>query len=557
MMAVKLPVYCYARVSSFTQTTEQGGYGLARQHTTFDSFLQYCNEVIPQDLPRLDLERVTYLNDSGLSAYHALNWNKGQLGQLYKQIENGLVSNAYLIVENIDRLSRRNPFDAIQKISFMIQHGLYIFEIETNQIFSHNRPESLLALQMSLNRSYSESKRKSVITMKNFKNRIDRYLQDGELFTKSSKSIPRWFDIDVKNKKLIPNDIANTINKIFEMYADGFGNGTICKRLNDAGLLDVKRHWNTITLSRVLRDRRLIGEKRYGRICRSKEDEELIENFWPPVISRKLFDRVQSIIGNHKVSHIDKTTKKQKNLFHGLTRCGICGSNASVTSNNRSMDYMCCLSRRHHISDVCTTAQYMRWSPIERALVAFLDGIDWDQIYHPDSNSKTVLDGLCAELRAIDQKISELKIELNKADDDVVLVLSRSIRKNQELQTELQRKIATLEEKSGTKSLSVNYDEKLFDQNEVELRQNANVEYRKVIKEISITKLDDTYVFCTIKYFTNKKHLIVIDSNNVKVDSYVTFDNGVPSMHLTDSAGGELLRGITLHMLKESIKNIL
>ncbi|UCQ40065.1 recombinase family protein [Edwardsiella piscicida] len=554
-MAVKLPVFCYARVSSFTQTTEQGGYGLSRQHTTFDSFLQYCNEVIPQDLPRLDLERVTYLNDSGLSAYHALNWNKGQLGQLYQQIENGIISNAYLIVENIDRLSRRNPFDAIQKISFMIQHGLYIFEIETNQIFSHNRPESLLALQMSLNRSYSESKRKSVITIKNFKNRIDRYLQDGELFTKSSKSIPRWFDIDVKNKKLIQNDIATTIQKIFEMYADGFGNGTICKRLNDDGLLDVKRHWNTITLSRVLRDRRLIGEKRYGRICRAKEDEELIENFWPPVISRKLFDRVQAIIGNHKVSHIDKTTKKQKNLFHGLTRCGICGSNASITSNNRSMDYICCLSRRHHISDVCTTAQYMRWSPIERALVAFLDGIDWRQIYQPESNSKSVLDGLCAELRAVDQKISELKAELNKSDDDVVLALSRSIRKNQELQTELQRKIAAIEDKSGTKSVSFNFDEKLFDQNEVELRQNANVEYRKVIKEISITKLDDTYVFCTIKYFAEILHFVVIDLNTAKVESFATFDNGKAVMQFTDTEGGDMLRDITKFAINEYIKN--
>ncbi|WP_369115588.1 recombinase family protein [Edwardsiella tarda] len=554
-MAVKLPVFCYARVSSFTQTTEQGGYGLSRQHTTFDSFLQYCNDgVIPQDLPKLDLERVTYLNDSGLSAYHASNWNKGELGQLYKQIENGLVSNAYLIVENIDRLSRRNPFDAIQKISFMIQHGLNIIEIETNQLFSHNRPESLLALQMSLNRSYSESKRKSVITIKNFKNRIDRYLQDGELFTKSSKSIPRWFDIDVKNKKLIPNDIANTINKIFEMYADGFGNGTICKRLNDAGLFDVKRHWNTITLSRVLRDRRLIGEKRYGRICRAKEDEELIENFWPPVISRKLFDRVQSIIGNHKVSHIDKTTKKQKNLFHGLTRCGICGSNASVTSNNRSMDYMCCLSRRYHISDVCTTAQYMRWLPIERALVAFLDGIDWRQIYQPDNNSKTILNDLRGELLLADQKIAALKLELNRADDDVILVLSRSIRKNQDIRAALQSKIEALEVRSGSKELSLNYDAKLFDQNEVELRQNANVAYRKVIKEISIMKLDDTYVFCTIKYFAEILHFVIINTQTAKVESFATFDNGKPSMQFANNDGGAMLREITEHAINEYIK---
>ncbi|WP_370558415.1 recombinase family protein [Edwardsiella tarda] len=551
MSSILLPVYCYARVS----TNEQiNGFGLERQYQTLHDFLTYCNDVVGHDsLPQLDLEKVSNLSDKGLSAYRHLNWDRGELGKFYDSVVNGSIGSCYLVCENLDRLSRRNPYDAINRITCLIQRGVYIFEVETQQVYCRERPQTILGLQMSLSRAFSESKRKSIMTQKSQKNRINRYQESGVLFTTSKRIIPRWLDIDLENQKYIPNETAKNIVSAFELYSAGYGNKQICQKLNNAGQLDVNRIWNPVSLNRVLRDRRVIGEKHFGHQSREKGKGEIIENIWPVIVERDLFNDVQNRINNHPASHIDRTTRSQKNLFNGITKCGICGSAASVLVNGAGVLYIVCVARRHNVDNICTDGKYMLYSPIEKSLVDFINTIDWADIYHPEQNTRSKLDKLYATLNATDSKIMELKKELDESDDDIVIHVVRAIKKQQAVLNDIQGKIKVLED-TNNKKLELKPTSSIFEQKNIELRQSVNVAYRNVIKTISLIRIDSTYVFAAIKYYTSKCHFLMINVKDSKVESFFTYEADKPATFEFTGDSADSLREITEHAINEYIK---
>lgn len=261
---MKVPVWSYARVSTLNQVD---GFGIQRQVNTINQFIQYL--VLDHRLPFvLDTENITQMVAEGKSAFKGKNWNpKTKLGQYRKMVMDGVLPDSVLIVENIDRLTRLDPFQAVEIISGLINRGTTILEIETGMTYSRYIPESITVLTMQINRANGESKRKSVMMKKSHQNRYGNV----------SKVRPRWFDVvEIDGiKQYRTNDTAKAIQRMYNDYVNGIGAAQIVRTY---GKTDNGKAWTLVTVLRVLSDKRVADDPRY-----------------PPIIDKELYTKVQAM----------------------------------------------------------------------------------------------------------------------------------------------------------------------------------------------------------------------------------------------------------------------
>lgn len=149
--------YIYTRVSTLQQID---GFGIDRQINTLMDFLE--NAILPKELGyQLDPKNYEILDsDEGLSGYKGHNFTKGSLGKFKSRVANGEITSGCLLIESVDRFSRRQGYDAIDEFTFLLKRNIDIIEVETEQVFSYRLDHKLTQLSTSIERAYQESKRK-------------------------------------------------------------------------------------------------------------------------------------------------------------------------------------------------------------------------------------------------------------------------------------------------------------------------------------------------------------------------------------------------------------
>jgi len=73
------------------------------------------------------------LTDEGVSAYTGANLDVGNLGAFLRAVEDGTVpKGSWLLVENLDRLSREPVFDASYTMQGIIRAGVTVVDLSDN-----------------------------------------------------------------------------------------------------------------------------------------------------------------------------------------------------------------------------------------------------------------------------------------------------------------------------------------------------------------------------------------------------------------------------------------
>src|SRR5215472_16432908 len=62
--------------------------------------------------------------DSGVSAFEGKNRSKGALRDFLNAVKSGKIKPKYLVVENLDRLSREDPFEAMDLLREIVKSGI-------------------------------------------------------------------------------------------------------------------------------------------------------------------------------------------------------------------------------------------------------------------------------------------------------------------------------------------------------------------------------------------------------------------------------------------------
>lgn len=529
--------YLYTRISSLQQVQ---GFGIDRQIQTVTDFLEdaVLDSRLGYQLDPNDYEILE--SDIGKSAFRGNNWKPdSNLGRFYDAVVSGRIRQGALIVENIDRLTRLSNYQAAHKLTTLITHGIDIIEVESGTCFSDRIPESNSILNMSISRAHNESKRKSNMGQKTWANRITKLRDEGKA---SVKICPRWLSVQ-DGKYILDTEQATILLSIHQQYLDGHGSSAIVRRLNDEGKLNNGKLWNTLTLHKVLKDERLTGKMVIGkqRIVdtnksekeQSKQREEIknnlitVDNAFPIVVNQELFNRVQTKINSSKHgTQKPKTTKLMRNLFNGISTCGICGNPFIVCSNGRGNLFYTCLGRR---SEKTCTNVGVNYTQFETSILKHIKELNWSAIYTGENDKADSINACRLKIVDIEHRISEFNKELVSLDDnDLELRIIRIIKKNKETLNGLVSELNGLMASTDTYT-DFNPDlELVYDQANTYLRQDTNVALRKVIKQIAIIR-DGNLVQCWIQYYTDSiSHLFIYDikKHNVISKTHIT-DDGV------------------------------
>lgn len=526
--------YVYSRVSSMQQVD---AFGLDRQISTVLDFLE--NAKLPAELGyRLAPSNYEVLeSDKGLSGYKGHNFTKGSLGQFKRRVEAGEITEGCLLIESVDRFSRKQGYDAIDEFTFLIKRNIDIVEVETGQIYSYKLDHRLSTLSTSIERAYMESKRKARISQKSWRNRKETSVKEGVALNNNT---PDWLSLsDDKKTYEIDSSKVVTIIKIFELYRDGVGVTDIVQQLNESGERYNGKGWNTVKVYNKLRDRRLNGylvgkyqimtrkdnesvsdtERRVlENIKIKKEANDNAKRIYPIVIDDELFTKVQSMMDKNSLSKKQRsTTSKQRNLFNGLTKCHECGSPMIVQSMTNGGQYLRCYRQR--TKDEKCNSKMLRYFESERVLLEHIKGLNLDEVYGDKKHNQS-LDSLKSTLSDINEKITLLNEKIKSAnDEDELFAIMSFKRKRIAEKDEVITRINSLENESEVVRLVYDYDiEKIVNQDNTVLRRKTNEHISKIISSVKCLRMDSIYIgayyMFDIEYHKDVlKHLLITDSS--------------------------------------------
>lgn len=206
---------------------------------------------------------------------------------------------------------------------------------------------------------------------------------------------------------------AKTVQAIFTMYAEGKSATQIINWLNEQGFKTSRgRAFNKNSLKTILRNDKYIGVYRF--------DDVILEDAVPPIIDRKLFDKVQAML-QHNYSVRARTKAKEDYLLTTKLFCGHCGKpmvGESGTSHTGKMYYYYKCTGRKRGGKCPKKVEKKDW--IEEVVVRFtvekvltdksIDRIATKamELIEKDLKDTSVLEGLRGMLKECNKRIKNL-----------------------------------------------------------------------------------------------------------------------------------------------------
>ena len=324
----------------------------------------------------------TYL-DAGLSGYTGENLNDGSaLRSLLAAAKSGrFKSGTHLIVESLDRLSRREISTAIRLFLDILDCGLVIVTlIDGEEVFTKKRVDNdltaLIIAIVYLARANNESR-----------NRSERALQAKRVAREKARErkipitaeCPRWLTLVGRGDKrhfVVDRDRARIIEQIYKMAASGIGQIQIASFLNehDVPTLNDRAKWRAGMVSHVLRNQAVIGlfhpclsVVKNGRRWRVPDPEGPIENYFPTIISDELYRKGRLATSRRRIRHGTYQIPAYRNLVARLGHCAVCGGSIHHSGNVGGWTYLRCGGVRYQ---ECSNHGGVPYRKVEAVLLA-------------------------------------------------------------------------------------------------------------------------------------------------------------------------------------------
>ena len=208
----------------------------------------------------------------------------------------------------------------------------------------------------------------------------------------------------LKDKKLIIRDdyTVSVVKDLFEKYLEGWGHDKIARYLtnNDIptpsqviGKANAGLYWQGSTIKKILKNPHYAGDLVQGRETtmnvtnktRKVNDQSewiTISNTHEPIISRNMFEQVQSLL-EQKAKRGRGGTRKRKHLFTNIAYCSDCGKSMHYRINRKG--YICG-SYAKHGKKACSS-HVIKEQLLEEIILDDLKEIA-DDLVHPNLESK-------------------------------------------------------------------------------------------------------------------------------------------------------------------------
>lgn len=314
--------------------------------------------------------------DQGISAFRGLNAQIGSLKQFLDDIDVGIIEQgSYLLVESLDRISRDEITSALNIFLQIIQSGVTIVTLFDQRKYNleivNANPTQLLISLLFMMRAREESTTKSKRIKAAWHNRI---LNIGaKVLSTRSKIWLRYNKLSGKFE-VIPEK-AKIIRRIFNMALKGNSSHDISRALNQKKVptLGIAKFWTGQHIYILLHEPAVTGTITLMENTRingklKKSPLMKIENYYPKVISKDVFNRVNEIRPRSKYTGPKKNIR---NIFGFLAKCPLCNSSMSKV-NSYPYDVLVC-SKAINWSDC--KIKFIRCEYLENAFLHNIDQI--------------------------------------------------------------------------------------------------------------------------------------------------------------------------------------
>jgi len=442
----------------------------------------------------LNSESVIFLNAEGVSGFSGANLVKGSvLLAFIEDVKAGIIKNAVLCIENIDRFSRANPQTAALLFLQLIEAGCDIHEAENGIV--HHKDSDLNLISSGLIRSHRESLRKQKLSLKNWDKRFDKVVKKEAVLT---ARCPSWLRVE-SNKYIEVIEHTKAIRLIFDLYIKGFGQAYIRDELNRRQWLYNGKTWGDWNVHRVLNDVRVTGKHRTQSDLRKDFDGIII---YPVIISETDFNNAQQKLKSPGRSK--KINKRANNLFSGLLVCGHCNKAHILIQVDGDKRFGRC-SYAAAGNKRCF-ARGFKYEIIENALIEHLRHFEVKKIEVDDHD---------IELQELQNKLIYYKnycTEVQNIVDKVDIPNERDYRILKNIENEIRTIESKIQEIKTVNNVTGVFDKiiekinvDLQDVSNISLRQEFNVSLRRIIRSINVFR-NDSMIMLSIDFYVGKDY---------------------------------------------------
>lgn len=380
----------------------------------------------------IPLDNKLSCKDAGRSAYHGRHLDDdAALGQFLEVVKEGKVPRgSFLIIENLDRLSRQHERKALRTWLDILDAGINIVQLHPETVFRQEHEKcdmvDIMRAIIKLSRGHSESRMKSVRSLANWEKVLRLARAEGRPMT---RRLPGWVELTENGLRLV-SDRTVAVKRIFEMATAGYGMTTIVAKLTAEGVpafgerelvededgpywqaVEGERYgcgeWRTAYVRSILSDRRALGE---FQPCDSENTPkgDPIPDYFPAAVTGREFYAARAAIGKrtNKGSNTSKA-HRQGRIGNGLA--SLFGGLLKHARNPGETYYVAAYSEKGVTTRVLlnswsrerkATAYTFPYDTFERAVLSCLREIDPDEVVSPVPITEvSVLQGELNDLR--------------------------------------------------------------------------------------------------------------------------------------------------------------
>lgn len=285
------------------------------------------------------------------------------------------VIHKHIYCTHSSRFSR--SVQVLELFQLLLKQGVTVHFIQENRdttVFNNSTENFIFSIQSLLNANTSRE------TSIKVKNGLTTAAKRGRILVPGTGIY--GYDFDKTNNKLIPNtDEVAVVNKIFDMYLNGFGFKKCANYLNSNNIPTKKGgKWSAEGIRTLLSNRKYIGESVRNKMARSKithdtkvstrpQEEWIIVKYGqqlpdgstftaiPPIVDEATFNAVQERIK----SRISPKNGQYRgtSILSSKIKCGLCGTNYVIntwSAKGITHKFYVCNNKRLNTKAVCNNS---------------------------------------------------------------------------------------------------------------------------------------------------------------------------------------------------------
>jgi DNA invertase Pin-like site-specific DNA recombinase len=354
-------------------------------------------------------------SDLGISAFKEVD--RPSLSDMLTAIETNIIkAGDYIILENLDRLSRKGISDTLTVLDSILKHEVYIVSLQDNLELNKDSTDDLMSLMriaVSADLAHKESKKKS----ERIKESWDEKQKEATANrTPKTRNCPAWLKLSGDCSKYeVIEDKALIVQRIFEMLSNGIGRRKIVSIFNQEKvphISEIKRTsgiWHPSYIAKITKSGAVIG--RFTPTVNENGKRELdtlnsIEDYFPRIIENSLYYQVQELT---KINNRSAGRKGAAftNVLQGACFCLKCNSVMKYTNKKEGEQFLECYRRS---IGLCDNIKRYRYKLLEYAVLESmgLKMFKFEERSNPLNEYDTTINRLKGEMARIKERINIL-----------------------------------------------------------------------------------------------------------------------------------------------------